>query len=216
MLEPEQLQRLAQHTVKSAHPPKTDLQTKVDPQKTYANVLSGVVKLTKTSRDGRQQIVGLQFAPDFMGRPYSTNNDTVASASTNVRLCSFPAAMLDELIAETPEIERRIFQQTMAELDEARDWLFALGRKTAPEKVASFLVLIATHAAPERSGDEGFDMDLPLKRAEVADFLGLTIETVSRQMTKLRRDGVIDVIDRNRIHVRSLDDLRHASCVETG
>ncbi|EFL88187.1 Crp/Fnr family transcriptional regulator [Ahrensia sp. R2A130] len=216
MLNPEQLQRLAKHTVKSAHPPKTDLQTKIDPRETYSNVLSGVVKLTKTARDGRQQIVGLQFAPDFMGRPYSDNDDMTATASTNVRLCSFPASVLAELIEETPAIERRMFQQKMAELDEARDWLFALGRKTAPEKVASFLLLIATHAEPERTGNEAFEIDLPLKRAEIADFLGLTIETVSRQMTKLRHAGVIDVRDRNTIHIYRIDDLRQASCVETG
>lgn len=179
-------------------------------------MLSGVVKLTKTSRDGRQQIVGMQFAPDFMGRPFTPNDNTVATASTNVRLCSFPKKVLEDMLLEAPAMERRIHQQTIAELDEAREWLFALGRKTAPEKVASFLLLIAKNSNPERTINENFEIELPLKRAEIADYLGLTIETVSRQITNLRRNGVIDVIDRNRILVTKLSLLEEASCVDIG
>ena len=122
----------------STHQPNTDLSADAKSNGRYANILSGVVKLTKMSRDGRQQIVGLQFAPDFMGRPFAENTDVEAVTSTNVRLCSFPFSVLEELLEETPAMERRIYQQTMAELDEARDWLFALGRKSAREKVASF------------------------------------------------------------------------------
>lgn len=166
------------------------------------------------SRDGRQQIVGLQFAPDFMGRPFAENTDVEAVASTNVRLCSFPVSVLEELLDETPAMERRIYQQTMSELDEARDWLFALGRKSAREKVASFLLLIATHADPEQMGDKALQIELPLKRADIADFLGLTIETVSRQITNLRKAGVVEVIDRNRINIPNLGTLRQAACVE--
>lgn len=210
------MQRLSRHTRKTAHPPKTDLHSQTGSSEHYSNVLSGVVKLTKTSRDGRQQIVGMQFAPDFMGRPFTPNDNTIATASTNVRLCSFPKKALEDMLLEVPDMERRIHQQTIAELDEAREWLFALGRKTAPEKVASFLLLIAKNSDPERTINENFEIELPLKRAEIADYLGLTIETVSRQITNLRRNGVIDVIDRNRIFVTKLSLLEEASCVDIG
>ena len=130
---PEQLQHLSRHTSKSAHAPNTDLISEVTERKHYANIMSGVVKLTKTSSDGRQQIVGLQFAPDFMGRPFADNTDVAATASTNVRICSFPVSVLEELMDQSPAMERRLHQQTIAELDEARDWLFALGRKSAIE-----------------------------------------------------------------------------------
>lgn len=166
------------------------------------------------SRDGRQQIVGLQFAPDFMGRPFAEDTDVEAVASTNVRLCSFPVSVLEELLDESPSMGRRMYQQTMAELDEARDWLFALGRKSAREKVASFILLIATHADPEQGAKKSIDIELPLKRADIADFLGLTIETVSRQITNLRKSGIIEIFDRNRIHIPDLDALRGAACVE--
>ena len=213
-LSSEQLLRLSKHTSKTVHQPNTDLTAEADATGRYANILSGVVKLTKMSRDGRQQIVGLQFAPDFMGRPFAENTDVEAVASTNVRLCSFPVSVLEELLDETPAMERRIHQQTMAELDEARDWLFALGRKSAQEKVASFLLLIATHADPERKGEESLEIELPLKRADIADFLGLTIETVSRQITNLRKAGIVEVIDRNRMNISNLGSLRRAASAD--
>ncbi len=213
-LSPEQLLRLSKHTSKTVHEPNSPLSAEAQSQARYANILSGVVKLTKMSRDGRQQIVGLQFAPDFMGRPFAENTDVEAVASTNVRLCSFPVSVLEELLDETPAMERRIYRQTMDELDEARDWLFALGRKSAREKVASFLLLIASHANPEQTDEEALEIELPLKRADIADFLGLTIETVSRQITNLRKAGIVDVFDRNRMNFPELSALRKAACVE--
>lgn len=213
-LSPEQLQRLSVHTTKSVSAPSSDLSSEAKLNGRYANILSGVVKLTKASRDGRQQIVGLQFAPDFMGRPFVGGTEVEAVASTNVRLCSFPVSVLEELLEENPAMERRIYQQAMAELDEAREWLFALGRKSAKEKVASFLLLIATHADPERSPDKVLEIELPLKRADIADFLGLTVETVSRQITNLRKAGVVEVVDRNWILIPDLSNLERSACVE--
>lgn len=213
-LSPEQLQRLSKHTTRTVHQPNADLAAQAKSSNRYANILSGVVKLSKMSCDGRQQIVGLQFAPDFMGRPFMDNTDVEAIASTNVRLCSFPKPVLEELLSESPDMERRIYRQTMDELDEARDWLFALGRKSAREKVASFVLLIATHADPEQEQTSGLEIELPLKRADIADFLGLTIETVSRQITNLRKDGILEVLDRNRMSIPDIAKLRSAALIE--
>ena len=176
----------------------------------YANILSGVVKLTKMMADGRQQIVGLQFAPDFLGRPFRSESGITADAATEVNVCSFPKAMLDQMIRDTPQLERRLLEQTLKELDEARDWMLTLGRKTASEKVASFLYLIATHFNPELetgAGTAAVSFDLPLTRSDIADFLGLTIETVSRQMTKLRKDEVILVHNNRHVEVPNLARL---------
>ncbi len=214
-LSPDQLVRLSKHSSKTIYEPNAELRREEQAKRRYANVLSGVVKLTKTSRDGRQQIVGLQFAPDFMGRPFTESSEIEAIASTNVRLCTFPVSVIEKLIDETPALERRIYQQTMAELDEAREWLFALGRKSAHEKVASFLLLIATHADPEQTGKMPLEIELPLKRADIADFLGLTIETVSRQITNLRKAGIIKIVDRHRMSIPSLSALRKATCVDS-
>jgi CRP/FNR family transcriptional regulator len=179
----------------------------------YSNILSGVVKLTKILADGRQQIVGLQFAPDFLGRPFKAESETNAEAATTVRLCSFPRSAVDRLMENTPSLEHRLLQQTLKELDEARGWMVTLGRKTAAEKVSSFLYLIATHINPE-AGDEGsVAFELPLTRADIADFLGLTIETVSRQMTRLRKDGVIEIENNRQVTVPDLDRLAQRASI---
>lgn len=216
-LTPEQLTRLSAHTSKHVFRSSEELVAAATDVKRYSNILSGVVKLTKLLADGRQQIVGLQFAPDFLGRPFRRQSEIAAEAATDVRVCSFPKSVLEDMIAEAPELEHHLHEQALKELDEARDWLLALGRKSAQEKVASFLLMIALNIDPEAE-DEGhqlIDFDLPLKRGEIADFLGLTIETVSRQITKLRKAGVIEVINNRTVRIADIERLRKASERET-
>lgn len=178
----------------------------------YSNVLSGVVKLMKSLPDGRQQIVGLQFAPDFLGRPFRAESQINAEAATEVALCSFPKAAMDRMMKQQPGLEHRLLEQTLKELDEARDWMVTLGRKSAAEKVASFLLLIARNIDPTADPDRrSATFDLPLTRADIADFLGLTIETVSRQLTKLRVDGVIRIESNRRVMVDNMARLEGRS-----
>lgn len=205
-LEAEELAALSKITRIMRHEAGTELAAEAQPVDSYANVMRGVVKLTKTLEDGRQQIVGLQFAPDFMGRLYNAESAVTAEAASDVDICRVPRGALERLMAENPALEHRLMQQTLRELDEARDWMVTLGRKTASEKVASFLYLIATHLDPTREGEASQNFDLPLTRSDIADFLGLTLETVSRQLSKLRADKVI-AITGNR-HVQVFDTAR--------
>ena len=100
-------------------------------------------------------------------------------------------------------------EQTLRELDEAREWMVTLGRKTAAEKVASFLYLIATHLDPSADSEQkGRKFILPLTRGDVADFLGLTIETVSRQLSRLRAEKVIAISAVTQVDVPDLERLR--------
>ena len=177
----------------------------------YANIIRGVVKLSKIMADGRQQIVALQFAPDFLGRPFARESKLTAEAASDVELCVFPKAAFENMMRNSPELEHRLFAQTLVELDEAREWMVTLGRKTAAEKVASFMHLIASHIDPAQSGEESVSFDLPLTRADIADFLGLTIETVSRQITKLRKGGLIEVHNNREITVPDPAALRRAA-----
>ncbi|MEM7067428.1 MAG: Crp/Fnr family transcriptional regulator [Pseudomonadota bacterium] len=207
-LNPEQLLELSRHTKRTAHSKDADLDATSQDPATYSNILGGVVKLMKLMPDGRQQIVGLQFAPDFLGRPFSTSSDIVAEAATEVRLCSFPKTVVEKFIRETPEMEHRLHVQHMRELDEAREWMLTLGRKNALEKVASFISMLVSHIDPDHIGETSqIEITLPLKRADIADFLGLTIETVSRQVTNLRKKGVISVTDRKSILVTDTHQL---------
>ncbi|MEO0912889.1 MAG: Crp/Fnr family transcriptional regulator [Pseudomonadota bacterium] len=211
-LTPEQLIHLSKHTTRKAVERETELVQIGEDVTQFSNILGGVVKLTKLMSDGRQQIVGLQFAPDFVGRPFASQSNITAEAATTIRICSFPKAILEEIISQSPELEHRLHEQSLRELDEARDWLLTLGRKTASEKVASFLCLIADHIDPEAEQDgHAANFDLPLKRADIADFLGLTIETVSRQITKLRKEGVIAVENNRHITVPDMGLLRAAA-----
>lgn len=206
-LNPNQLVELSRHTTKRKVEPGTVLVSDTDAVDSYANVLAGVVKLTKTLSDGRQQIVGLQFAPDFLGRPFKQESSITAEAATPVRVCSFPKTSLDRMIELSPELGHRLHVQALNELDDARDWMLTLGRKTAAERVASFLHLIARHGDPETETEGPVSFDLPLTRADIADFLGLTIETVSRQLTKLRKDGLITVESNRHITVFDMERL---------
>ena len=168
-----------------------------DPIGWFGNIVTGAVKLTKLLSDGRQQIVGLQFPPDFLGRAFKERSPYFAEAATEVELCIFPKPAFEKILKEKPEMEFRLFQDTLDELDAARDWMLLLGRKTAAEKVASFLHMIARRSpmigcAHVNGGDE-IRFQMPLSRSEIVDYLGLTIETVSRQIGRLKSDGVLQL-----------------------
>jgi CRP/FNR family transcriptional regulator len=207
-LEPHQLVALAKTSTKRKVSAGAELVGDAEAVVAYSNVLSGVVKLSKTLADGRQQIVGLQFAPDFLGRPFKSESAINAEAATDLSLCSFPKPSMDRMIAESPGLEHRLLKQTLKELDEARDWMVTLGRKTAAEKIASFLLLIARNIDPTADPEsDSASFTLPLTRADIADFLGLTIETVSRQVTKLRADGVIEIENNRDVTVPDMERL---------
>jgi len=208
-LTPDELVSLSKVTSIRAYPAGTELSSEDEAPDAYANILSGVVKLSKLLSDGRQQIVGLQFAPDFLGRPFAEKNGVTAEAATDVTLCRFPREDLHEMMASSGGLELRLHQQSLKELDDAREWMLTLGRRNATEKVAMFLLQLAKHSDPTRrlSPDQPMPIVVPLSRSDIADFLGLTIETVSRQFTKLRKDGVITEISGRSLMLSSLNNL---------
>jgi CRP/FNR family transcriptional regulator len=167
------------------------------------SVLEGVVALSKTLTDGRRQTVGLMFPSDFLGRPQQPIAQHDAIAVTPVRLCLFDRPRFERILRDTPVLEKRLLEMTLDELDAARDWMLLLGRKTANEKIATFLTILACRAAAldNKAPGDGLVFALPLTREAIADYLGLTIETVSRQITALRKAGVIELVDARNIHV---------------
>ncbi len=167
------------------------------------SVVDGVVALSKTMPDGRRQTVGLMFPSDFVGRPMRPVAPYDAVAVTPVKLCLFARSRFERVLRETPALEKRLLEMTLDELDAARDWMLLLGRKTAQEKIASFLVILARRAAALENARprDGLSFDLPLTREAVADYLGLTIETVSRQITALRKAGLIELTETRHFRV---------------
>lgn len=159
-----------------------------------ANLLSGVLKLVASTADGREQIVGLLYPADFVGQPYAEQADFTITALTDAELCVFPRLAFERVLEDHARMERLLLQRTLQALSDARGRMLTLARKSAEEKIAGFLLDMAARAGS--SGCRGsaggpVTFDLPLTRGQIADVLGLTIETVSRQMTKLKTAGVI-------------------------
>ena len=208
-----ELNEISKYTHQTYHEVGVELISDGEPIKSYATIMSGIIKLSKMLEDGRQQVVGLQFAPDFIGRLFSLSNNFCAESASKVQICHMPKNMIEKLISNNPDLEHKLLEQTLKELDEAREWMVTLGRKSALEKVACFLYLIATNSNPsyfENPKENSHDIvfDLPLTRADIADFLGLTVETVSRQFTKLRSDKIIQITTRRHILVANLNILK--------
>lgn len=174
-----------------------------------ASVVHGVAALSQTMEDGRRQMVGLLLPSDFIGRPNRDRASYDVTATTDVQLCCFRRVPFQDMLVNTPHVSQRLLEMTLDELDAAREWMLLLGRKTAREKIASFLSIIARRDETLQSkvtrGRVAFD--LPLTREAMADYLGLTLETVSRQMSSLKKDGVIELEGKRRVIVPDFESL---------
>ncbi|WP_265570999.1 Crp/Fnr family transcriptional regulator [Sphingomicrobium nitratireducens] len=149
-----------------------------------ANIVTGALKLQASTADGREQTVGLLFSGDFIGEPFEEESAVTAEALADTDLCIFPRSGFERVLDDQPQLERALLERTLKSLREARERQLVLGRKSARARLAWFLLSLPR-------GCDG-TIDLPIARQEIADYLGLTIETVSRQFTDLRSSGVID------------------------
>lgn len=174
-----------------------------------ASIVSGVASLTQVMEDGRTQMVGLLLPSDFVGRPGRSTAAYNVTATTDLVMCCFRKAPFEKLMRITPHVAERLLEMTLDELDAAREWMLLLGRKTAREKIASLLAIIArrsnTANAAVTSGALTFE--LPLTREAMADYLGLTLETVSRQISALRKEGIIEQQGKRRISIPDMGRL---------
>ena len=163
----------------------------------FCAVMTGVVKLMKSLPNGSQQIVGLLLPGDFLGRPFGQESRASAVAANEVEICSFPRAVVEGLAAESRTLESWLLNHVSDELEKAQDWIVLLGRMSAEQRIATFILSVMRStrlpdaAAPGSCGE--VLIELPLSRTEMADYLGLTIETVSRQIARLRQRGVVAV-----------------------
>ncbi len=178
------------------------------------NVTEGVVRVSKMLPDGRRQITGFLFPGDFLGLAHGDTYAYTAEAITPVRMCRFKRERLLDLFDELPQLEKRLLGMAADELAAAQDQILLLGRKTARERVVSFFTLMSKQA--RKRGASGNPLDIPMSRADIADYLGLTIETVSRTITKLVKDGVIELPSSNHVVLTNLDTLEAIEQGEEG
>ncbi len=176
-----------------------------------ANVVSGIVKLTKTMPDGRQQIVGLLFPFDFVGQAFAGSTSFSAEAASEVELVRLNRKAFEAVVDRNPDLKQQLLVSTLNELDAAREWMLLLGSKSAEEKVASFLMLLVRRSINMSCGQEAQPVnpvfELPVNRADIAGYLGVSAETVSRQISHLKADGIIKLIDIRHYTVPDLNRL---------
>lgn len=167
-------------------------------------VRAGQIKLSVAGPDGHAQIMRIAVAGQLIG--YDTIDELhhpyTATALTPVRLCGIRQRDLLRVLDENLEVSRRMVQLLHQELAQAQALIHILGQKSSAEKIALFLLsLMPAHGSSELQ----VEMPLPLSRQEMADMLGLTVETVSRLMAELKRERVIEA---PRGHIRILDRQR--------
>ncbi len=216
-LEPDELDALGQFDRKQRVTRGQTVVWEGDDSVVVANVIEGVLKVSMSIPDGREQIVGLVFASDFIGRPFGQQNPYSVTALTDAELCIFPRSTFDSFARQHPELEHKLLRRTLIELDRAHEWMLLLGKKTATERIATLLLEMSarlgeTGCSADKSALDRFE--LPLDRQQMGDVLGLTIETVSRQLSLLKADGIINLPDRRTVTIQDrarLQDLSAAT-----
>lgn len=174
------------------------------------NVSRGDVRLYKLLADGRRQVTGFLRPGDFLGLVKRDTYAYGAEAIDAVELCCMRIVDLERLLREMPAVRDRLLDMSRDELAAAQEQMLLLGRKSAREKVLSFLVL---RAGQQDALDDTTSavVDLPMSRGDIADYLGLTIETVSRTFTALKEEGLIELPSAQHVVLPDLDAVDAAA-----
>jgi CRP/FNR family transcriptional regulator len=195
-----------QPTIGRVLPKKTPLFHQGDDATHFYKVQSGVIMTYRLLEDSQRQITGFCTAGDYFGMsPDDVYHDTAITVSTS----NIISLTMAEVRADVG-LQRELFVRTCCQLEDAQNMMMTLSKKTAGEKVASFLVMLAkrqTRLNTEKPQE--VDINLPMSRLDIADYLGLTIETVSRRLTHLKSKGVIKLPSRHTAHVCQLGQLEH-------
>jgi len=166
-------------------------------------VLSGVVRGTKLLGDGRRQVTRFAFPGEVLEYSRRSRLPFTAEAITTVAAIAIPRLQLERIANATPCLRKLLMQTVLDELHETRCQVMALGRLSAIERVAQFLYTLAIRTDSQADGS----FNLPMTRLDIADYLGLTIETVSRVISRLKRDGKIQLLASDRVRIPDLDDF---------
>jgi len=161
---------------------------------------SGSLKLYKLLADGRCHVAGFMHPGDFLGITLEEDHAFTAEALEEARLCSFPRKAFDNFLDDHPSMERELYRMAAHELSAAHEQQLLLARKTAGERMASFILLL-TDQQRERTNGRREVVRLSMNRADIADYLGLTKETVSRLFSAMRRDRLIRLQALDKIEV---------------
>lgn len=171
-----------------------------DPATRVFTLTNGALKLYKLLPDGRRQVTGFLFPGDFLGITVDDEYAFTVEALTHSQLCLFPRNRFGEFTEDHPDMERELYRLAAHELAAAQQQMVLLGRKTAEERVASFFLTLLERTE-KVSGEPERMIDLPMGRSDIADYLGLTKETVSRVLALLKHKRAIRLDALNRIEI---------------
>ncbi len=188
---------------------KEHLFTEGDDRSHLYRVEAGVVCLYKVLPDGRRQVLGFAYPGDLVGLGPTGEHQFNAQATQPSRVRSLSWAMVQQVARHDPSLAIRLYEMISLELAAAHDLLLTTGQRTAIERVASFLLAMVNRS--RRIGRDPATIDLPMTRSDIGDFLGLTIETVSRTFTKLRHFEIIDLAQCNRVRVLDMNALERVA-----
>ena len=191
-LETNELESLDALSTHVTFEPKDTLFTQDQDADCVYNLTEGVVRLYKLLPDGRRQIVGFALPGDFLGLAMAQRYGFSADAVDHVKACRFVRGEFANFLDEKPHLLRRLHEVTSHELSIAQDQMMLLGRRTADEKVATFLINWRNRWA--RLTGRSVTIPLPMSRQDIADYLGLTIETVSRTFSRFGKEKTILVV----------------------
>lgn len=178
------------------------LQFEGDENVLCANVLDGVLKLSTMTVGGDAQTVGLLYPADFIGRPFANTAGHDITALTDAEVCTFARGQFEQLLSANNALEHLLLARTLTELERSRRWITVLGRKSASARVAALLDEIQrrmTQSGCMADLRPGQLIELPMTRTEMANVLGITIETVSRELSKFKDAGIIETEGRRGI-----------------
>lgn len=175
---------------------------------------SGAVCLYKVMPDGRRQVLGFAYAGDLIGLGSSGEHQFNAQATKAAELRTLPWSQVQRIARLDPEFGFKLYEAAAHELAAAHDLLLTTGQRTAMESLAAFLLAMARRGRVSKDGHTV--IDLPMTRSDIGDFLGLTIETISRTFTKLRQLRIIDLAQCTRVHVLDMDALEDLAQGEAG
>jgi CRP/FNR family nitrogen fixation transcriptional regulator len=170
-------------------------------------VVSGCVRTVRLMEDGRRQVGEFLFSGDLFGWEALDTHDFGAEAVTSVTLRRYARRDLERLVDQDRDVARKLRELSSSRLRSGREHMVLLGRKTASERIASFLLEMAARSTAEAKST----IELPMSRSDMGDYLGLTIETVCRRLTRLRLDGTI-AINGTKIAIRNRTALGEAVC----
>jgi CRP/FNR family transcriptional regulator len=171
----------------------------------FYNIKQGSVKIYKLSKDGRQQIVGFLYPGDFLGMSGDDLYAYSAEALEDTKLCQFNKIVLENFFLKFPIVESKILNLVNHELAAAQDQIFLLGKYSAKERLLQFFMNISNQR--EKLGWGGNPIRLSMSRSDIANYLGLTIETVSRTLSDLKNEHVVRMIGTNDIFLNNKDKI---------